>query len=765
MNAEPAAARAELLELRVHGVSGGTPGDMLGHGPVELVAGDRQAGFYREVGSAAQAGSKEQDGVRRRVEAYSWGGLTSGAAARAFWLLLLPFMLSNVAYWMRPLRAGTHRTLDRSYSFLARVVAFSLTAELVLATAGVALDLVGWQCAGEGRACGRSRSYLRFLTTDGGWWEQPGRRLAVTAIVPLALVAGVWYLARRTWSTYEAQEPPDPGRAGPTAGETNGLADPGFWRGTHSVRRLRSLHLALGISTVACVLVWPTLAFDRDHGAGRAALGWSVVGLLAATAATSIGLIGIPRFTERRPSRMLDLLAYTCAAAAALAAVAAVTDAMLSRPEWTSTGRLPGFAGVVTGLFTAQVAALMLFALVTAVIRARSASPGALSGFAGPAVATLGWLIGGAFSAGVTFRMADWLDGNSTPAADLSQPGVQPPVVYAWGAFGFAVEVAVVVGLALLLGYVVVRRRRRAVATVRQVYGTESRTDRLRTKRIATAYADGRLVELAPAFVLGVLLPAGLVALAMTVGYTRGLETPQELVADAPAFWDATVSFMLHAGSWLIGIFALSLIALGRAAYGDGHLRRTVGILWDLGTFWPRAAHPLAPPCYAERTVPDLLIRMQPVHAGGGRVVLSGHSQGSVLAAAAVYQLPRDEARQTALLTYGSPLRRLYTRFFPAYFGVGQVEELRSRTPWWRNLWRRTDPIGGPTGLEGIDVELPDPSAFGRPPGDPTYPPIRGHSGYLADPAYTTLVREAESARDTAEPMAVATQESSATGS
>ena len=39
--------------------------------------------------------------------------------------------------------------------------------------------------------------------------------------------------------------------------------------------------------------------------------------------------------------------------------------------------------------------------------------------------------------------------------------------------------------------------------------------------------------------------------------------------------------------------------------------RRTVAILWDVITFWPRANHPLTPPSYGGRTVFDLRLRMR----------------------------------------------------------------------------------------------------------------------------------------------------------
>jgi hypothetical protein len=319
-------------------------------------------------------------------------------------------------------------------------------------------------------------------------------------------------------------------------------------------------------------------------------------------------------------------------------------------------------------------------------------------------------------------------------------------VIYAWGAFGFALEVAVVLASLLVLVCVVWLQRRRQLDVVRTVFGSEADADPHRSRMIAAAFGNAKLADQGPGFLVALLTPAVLVAIATAVGFTQGLQTPSELVEQAPAFWQGTVSLLLNAGSWLIGAFALALVALGRAAYGNGHLRRIVGILWDVGTFWPRAAHPLAPPCYAERTVPDLLIRMRPVHASGRVVLLSGHSEGSVLAAAATLQLSPAEQRRSALLTYGSPLRRLYARFFPAYLGVAELEQLRDRVPWWRNLWRRTDPIGGPVELPGVDVELPDPEGFGRVPGDPAYPPIRGHSNYLQDPAYATLAAEAAAA-------------------
>lgn len=71
---------SEVVEVRVHGVGGTSPAGMLGESSdtkVIRAAGTKLDGFYKRLDDPT-------------VEGYSWGGLTSGKWAQAFWILLLP---------------------------------------------------------------------------------------------------------------------------------------------------------------------------------------------------------------------------------------------------------------------------------------------------------------------------------------------------------------------------------------------------------------------------------------------------------------------------------------------------------------------------------------------------------------------------------------------------------------------------------------------------------------------------------------------------
>jgi hypothetical protein len=258
-------------------------------------------------------------------------------------------------------------------------------------------------------------------------------------------------------------------------------------------------------------------------------------------------------------------------------------------------------------------------------------------------------------------------------------------------------------------------------------------------------------------------------------------------------------------GIWLSVCGLLTLFAISLLATRDSSLRRHIAIIWDVASFWPRDTHPLAPPCYGERAIPQLVCRInwavgwnpkdQSDIAPPGRVILAGHSQGSVIAAAAIMKLQPAARDRVALLTYGSVLSRLYSRFFPSYFGIEELaklaESLTVHTPEavesqtgsravgaertrWGNLYRYSDFIGGPIMLElqadakelskqkrteahtdsnsasvhsrnpsssiapalnGIDALRPDP-AFWAEPGDSIPPTADRHSRFDADPSF-----------------------------
>jgi hypothetical protein len=175
-------------------------------------------------------------------------------------------------------------------------------------------------------------------------------------------------------------------------------------------------------------------------------------------------------------------------------------------------------------------------------------------------------------------------------------------------------------------------------------------------------------------------------------------------------------------GVVVMSAIATALIGLGFAAWKTQRTRTTVGILWDLLSFWPRVAHPLCPPPYGGRAVLAVADRCSQLvnDENADAVVLSGHSQGSVitLAACAVLDeqarsgtdqsdgsgdwIGKTKAGSTIprlhMVTYGSQLQFIYPRLFPTYLGYFRLKWIYEKAldGRWRNLYRWTDPLGGP---------------------------------------------------------------------
>ncbi|MER5553712.1 hypothetical protein ABT001_18915 [Streptomyces sp. NPDC002793] len=754
---EPAQSSGAALELLVHGVGGTTPQEMLGDPRTTRITGDATAAVHRRTEDVGAERHPERHRDGPIAEAYCWSNLTSGNGSRALWLLLLPFMVVNLAHWMRPTARGRIRTV-RLYGLLVRLVALSLTVLLTAAACEVALDLVAWQCAGTPE-CAAQRSWLGFLSTrQDGWFAQPGRRLAVAALVPAALVGLLWYLSHRTWSAYEAQRPltwdePDGAATEPVtdAAAPSGaplvrpaLGRPGFWYGRRLVARLRAAHTAAGFLTVAAAVGGAAARYDRTSGSPVP----DGIGILFEVGLVLCALVVVAVVCrrgrgERRLDHRLDRAVITFLPGAALALLlCAVAYAGWSRPGWASSGALPGevaFRALALGQGLLVVA---LAAVALILYRSAPEPRTTLRGLGGPTVAMLACALGGVMTGGIAQRVADWLDGPGTPGMGADADIVGPPVLLSWQASVIPVLLLLLLPPVIWLMVRTVRRARRLGPAVEAEY-EEKHPEPGRTRRIARTRATAALTDSAPG-ILGLLSAATLLlgAGAVTGSWLTG-EVPGLAMDGTGPLVESLAETAQSTGSWLTGFGVILFVTFGRRAYRDVSARRTIGILWDVGTFWPRAAHPFAPPCYAERAVPDLSSRMCAwTGRTRGRLVISGHSQGSVLAAAAVWQLPDPVRHRVALLTYGSPIERLYGRWFPAYFGRVPLEGLQRSVHCWRNLWRATDPIGGPVRIdesEGHEVDrgpLKDPLVYGRTAEYPLPEPILGHSDYQADPVF-----------------------------
>lgn len=739
----------DVVELRVHGVTGVRAEELLDHPVVVRVAGDRNAGFYRpRPGFGITSGP---GGVA--VEAYQWRNLTAGRIGRALALLfLLPFMFSNLAAWLRPPvgDGGTVRAL-------CRLLSATITAVFVLAIIGVALNLVGWQCA-PSQSCTAGRAYLSWLGV-----LPAGPRLVVLAVVPAAAIRLVWWVGARTvhvgfQPTYDTSQAP--------AGDR--IDSRWFWHGEALVGRLRSIHVAIAYGVLDLSVLIALTAHDRSPIGG---------GLIVATGLLLTGcvvLLCLPGLSA--PHAGWDWTrSVTRPLRIAVAAITLLTAAYALLPRAPApVGRpMPGFDASVSVMIAVQVTLLTALAVV-ALWQQRATRPEARAFFRGLGAPVFGAVSVGlatTYAAGLAYRVADFLDRGNVPGRHLQPPPggppLDPPTVYRWAALGAVVAVLLVALVGLYAGRF--RRRRRelqAERITREDFPDAPPQAAARVQRVRRAISRARLAEQFSPLII-VYLVFSVLSFAFTALDLAGIGPTQvvrRVSRNGMLVGGAAVA--ADVGTYLLELIAFAVLMIGVIAAVSLRVRSAIGVLWDLGTFFPRTVHPFAPPCYAERAVPELASRVSAL-ARERKVILSAHSHGAALAAAVILQLPPETLCRVALLTYGSPLRRLYAHLMPAYFGDQVLCEIGERVGWrWRNLWRNTDPVsgavfsthrpgeppaaGGPAGH--VDVRLRDPRGITVPPMDTVPPPIEAHWPYHTDPRYPAAVIELADCLDRQQP-------------
>ncbi|WP_192783118.1 hypothetical protein [Amycolatopsis lexingtonensis] len=585
--------------------------------------------------------------IPRTLEGYLWHGMTSGGAAKATWALLFPFSLANVAFWMLP-PVPPDRRLPRVLGGvcrgLLRVGALLLTMLLMGQLAAIALDLFATQCLAPGSGC---------LPVVPDVLRTVPARIAL-GVVPLLVVIFVLHrISSATWAVHADGDL--------VGGPLRMRADP-------DTPALRCLHTVAALASVALLLLGGPF---RVPGATFDLVVW-IITLAVVLAVVVAAAIGVDTGRFARPGVL------------AFASLLVVVAAVRLRP---GTGPLPGTNGVVEGLGAALVAVVVLFALflVPAALLAR---PGWrhkprrlrpwLGGWAAAPVLALAGLLGGGFGAGLAEALR-----RLSGAEPLRVPDTYLLVTVLWGA-GLALAVVLAV-----LGFAVavpLRRLRRGVPEIVELMEHDERQEAQAAAAWARSAWERRHLHHLALAVASAMSAGGAALLVLRFGF--GL---------VPG-WFKPLSAI---GVVALGALAAGLLRVVYTAARTPQRSRHLGALADLVCFWPRAAHPTVPPCYALKVVPELAARAREHLAEPGtRVVLSGYNLGSLLtimaAARLAADLPAADLERVGVLTAGSPLQWGYQRAFPALLPQEALEELFGDLDGrWRALCRGTDIFGG----------------------------------------------------------------------
>jgi hypothetical protein len=603
--------------------------------------------------------------IPRTLEGYLWSGMTSGGAAKATWALLFPFSLANVAFWMLPpipSESRTARVLGAVCRGLLRVAALLLTMLLVSQLAVIGLDLVAAQCLAPGSAC---------LKGAPSWLRDAAPARTALGVIPLLVVITVLHrVSSVNWKIAEGAEKHFPGvdreKSGVPLPAEKLLADP-------ETPGLRALHTVVALTVIALPLLGGPL---RVPATIPDVVAWiCTLALVAASLIAGVVGLDVGRIARR------SLITF----AAILVGYASVRRTPL--PPQLSGGGLSGTDGTVESLGAAMVVVTVLFglSLIPAALLARRGwrhQPQRLRPWLGGAAAApvlaLAGLLGGGFGAGLAVSLRK-LVGNE----DLKLPETYKLVTVLWGAGLVLAAVLSVLGFAVA---VPLRRRRRGIPEIVELMEINEKQEAMAAAAWARSSWERRNLHHLALTVALAMAAGGATLLVLRFGFGK-----------LPAWLDPLST---------IGVFALGALAAGllRVVYTAAKTpqrSRHLGALADLVCFWPRAAHPTVPPCYALKVVPELAARVKEHLAEPNtRVVLAGTNLGSLLAVIAaarlVAELPEADRERVGLLTAGSPLQWGYQRAFPAVLRQESLAELSGRLDGrWRALCRGTDVFGG----------------------------------------------------------------------
>lgn len=749
----------DIPELRVHGVSGTPPRDMLYTDPLVTVIDppttdggrkDRYVRVFELPGDRLAVGPN--------VTAFHWGSLTSGSWLSALWILLLPFALANVAGW-------TARRRGRSQILFVRLSGLFLTGVFINLALIATVDFY-WQWATGPQTTAPSLirdnanvfAGVVFLLLGWMWW---GLVSWASTRSHFSVQTGkdrrrlLWNPNPR--SLVPANEGPQGAEAWRDPAETE-LTDPLIWDVHPILHRLRRIHFGFAYVVLAFSAASASNSGLRYGDFGAFDVPTSVVGL---TMVVSLLVLAATGWKKGPAGKLLQRLTAWHSLGGALLLVMASLALILSDVDTdaSTSGHWPYLWDTAAALL-----AVCGIGLVLVFISAGKMSASAL---------TLGALFGVVLGAAVAFMVDDVLGDE----AKVQIEGLN------WAAVAILIWLLVVVLAAVLLIASRAARQGDLWRAIHDATGNlesiwlvmpvaalglalvvlQQRCDPSSSANLfARCIQEGSLPAVPTTWVRAFILIVfvAIVAVTAVLLWNAGRRQMAALLVLASA---GAYLFLRFSGITIAGIdlsfdditatartiaivlpAGLIITKMISGIRGGAETRRGVAVLWDVIMFWPRWYHPMAPPAYGPHAVKRLREEIQRIQgrsqdsegakrAGNEPVIVSSHSQGTVVAVTALatmagatgregrdtYMLKHPEnLDRLGLLTYGCPVGHLYDRYFPSlgftYLaaslagGLGVGKGTAPHQSRWANLYRLTDPIGGRL-LPSIDIQVTDP--------------------------------------------------------